>query len=196
MFVRRVVSFSVTFCVWRLQVARWRWWQRWWESLLLSAEVTAGRYCLFCCCPNMIDNRGNVPDGRFCRCPQPQRSPSVWLRLRAAPHWLIYQLLHQMWENNRSEKFSPAQQQWKEEKPLCTDGGILISDLIDTSELKPEGKLFHTFRNVVSKPRLNSLTNFQQHCLKRRKHCWELQPIKKKKSNRTSIFPNLYPYRC
>lgn len=106
--------------------------------------------------------------------------PSVWLRLRAAPRWLIYQPLHQMWENNRSEKFSPAQQQWKEEKALHTDGGILISDLIDTSELKPEGKLFHTFRNVVSKPRLNSLTNFQQHCLERHKHRWELQPIIKK----------------
>lgn len=47
---------------------------------------------------------------------------------------------------------------------------ILISNLIDTTELKPKGKLFHTFRNVVPKPGLNSLTNFQQHCLKRGKH--------------------------
>lgn len=56
---------------------------------------------------------------------------------------------------------------------------ILISNLIDTTELKPKGKLFHTFRNVIPKPGLNSLTNFQQHCLKRGKHYWEPYPIKK-----------------
>ena len=49
-----------------------------------------------------------------------------------------------------------------------TNGRILISNLIDTPELKPGGGDYSTplgmwFPNQDS----NSLTNFQQHCLKR-----------------------------
>lgn len=96
---------------------------------------------------------------------------------RTAPRRLPRQrwvdLHHQRCRDEKRSKTSPA---------CCGGGGgrgganqrterrVLISDLIDTLDVKPEGKLFQSVRNVLPKPRLNSLTNFQQQCLKRGKH--------------------------
>ncbi len=133
-----VVSFSASFCLWMLQIPRQRWWQWWWESFVvpLSAQVRAWRYCLsafffvqtwlitveavpmastvvksFSVCVGLHNHRMSVPLSvslylsRYCLV-----RPSVWLRLRSVPHWLIYHPVHQMLRDEKitTRKVQPS----------------------------------------------------------------------------------------